>query len=319
MVAFNEPVPPPSTPEIAAMEVDMDILLLTAGNLTIKHEQSSKSIVALTRELIVRGLPLELARLYASEEVPWIPVHKPLGLGRFANKKGRQVCHKGQCKQCGKLLSRDGKKKARILNTHMCGAGSKKAFAAMLGNGGWEQAFKNLDYKGWKVGPGPHDEADRERYLGKELYEAAIAKNLIAKPTDSGLPSNSCSTKALSITPVKVRSNARTRARKPQTPFEKANADQKAAERAKLQAQRKVSRISPEDVSQAQARARAIILAQTRKQTNLTQTATPEANSTASRSVVSQQLLPVFDIGDLGRQIDSLSLTVPDREPPMAT
>lgn len=279
--AFDQPSASHSSLAAAEMDVDMDILLLTAGNLTIDREESAKSIVALTRELIVRGLPLELANLYASEKVPMIPLHKI-----FRGKKGKPMyCHKAKCKTCGKLQPRDPAKKGKknLKHSHICTETATEEFQAQLDVKGWRFVFKNLDTKTWKLGPGPHDEKDSLQILGKELFEAArlSGRNGTDLVTSFTRPDSPHKSKT-DLSP----SSKRTRG------------ENKVARRILAQMQQKASPPSAGDIALAQARARAVVIAQTKKENRDDPScsndgedhrATPYCTSTTSTACIQHQ------------------------------
>jgi hypothetical protein len=297
MTAFSEPVPPPPSPATVAVDIDMDILLFSAGNLTINREESPKCIMRLTRELIVRGLPLELANLYASDKVSMIPVHKIL-----PSKKGSiNHCHKAQCKKCGKLQPRDfGNKKVQRKRAHTCSPNAAEDFKALLESDGWHQAFRDLDTKGWKLGPGPHEEKYSAQYLGQELFDAAkLARregnDLVATFTCPGPLSSPDSTERTHGASV----IAKSRPTKSKSPPNKMKAKKRKAKRAL--AQQNESKMNPDGF--AQARAHPVILTRTEKQTETGQT-----SATAANCIAPQQALPIFDINNLEKQINLLSL-----------
>lgn len=337
--SFGEPVPPPTSPEIAAMDIDMEELSVTASKLTVANEESTKSVVALTRELLVRRLPVEFASLYASEKVPFIPVHKLLR----AKRGERKFAHSIQCKNCGKLqpttVSVKKVRKENPRKTHECAAKALRKFAAVKEAGGWRRVLKDLEAKGWSLGPGPHDEADSERYLGKELFEIARragreGKDLILSPTDPCPPSSRpnrrkrermqdkkvvqdgpveatmkddppSSPKILPWGPpehVPVARKGKRRAKKAKTPAP-SQREKDAESRAMMAIVNTQLGENPSEEERAQARA--AILGQSGKQ---------DANN-----VVRQQALPAFDLRDLGKQLDSLSSATTDDQPPMLT
>lgn len=331
------------------MDVDMEELIVTASKLTVTKEESPKSVVALTRELLVRRLPVGFASLYASEKALFIPVHKLLGAskGHGSTKRGeRKFAHSVQCKNCGKLqpttvrVRKNQKEKPR--KTHECAAKALREFAAMKEAGGWQRVLKDLEAKGWSLGPGPHDEADRERYMGTELFEAARragreGKDLILSPTDPCPPSSRpnrrkrertqdrkvvqdgpieatmkddppSSPKILPWGPpehVPVARKGKKRAKKAKT-LALSQREKDAESRAMMAMVNTLGEISGEDErGQARARAWAAILGQSGKQ---------DANN-----VVPQQALPAFDLRDLGKQLDSLSSATTDDQPSMLT
>jgi hypothetical protein len=98
MARENELSAPPPSPPFTEMDIDMDVILPNAANLAIDREESPKSVVALTRELVIRGIPLKLAKLYVLENVPTIPIHS------FSRVHRNEVStHSSICKGCGKF------------------------------------------------------------------------------------------------------------------------------------------------------------------------------------------------------------------------
>jgi hypothetical protein len=317
MVAPGEPVPPPPpSPAATAMDVDMDLLLLTAGNLTIDREGSPKSVVALTRELIVRGLPLELANLYASDNVQMIPLHKVT--------KSRQVSYKAKCKTCWKLQVLDSRKKNRQ-HPHICSPKTVRAFERLLEVGGWHEAFKEVDSREYKLGPGPHDEIDSTKYLGKKLVEAtqlagrdvedlraSNRSTMNADDSSPALPYQPRSKRAkdtphLPKPPAKAKAKpTRALANDDKAPLvAKKTRNQRKKER-RVQVQQAARNSVHEDVAQAQARAVTPVPAKRQNETAQTAAST---KITMQRHIEPQQALPAFDINDLEKQIDSLSLS----------
>ncbi|KAE9984099.1 hypothetical protein EG328_009149 [Venturia inaequalis] len=287
--SFGEPAPPPPSPAIAAIDVEMDDLLVTTSMLTVANEQSSRSVMEVTRELLLRGLPLELAGLYASEKNRFIPVHK---IPRSCHQK---ILHSVHCKKCGQLQPIALSKKAtRGPQSHPCGR-TAAIDLTVAGADEWRRVLEHLEDRGWKLGPGPHDEADSELYLGSKLvvtipnFTLGLKKKKRAKLIEEDM------------TPA-MREKA---------------AEKKAEKRAEKRAEKKAIRatlntqlggnlkLSKKEPTQARARARDIVRGQSEKQ---------ETND-----FMAQQALPAFDIRDLGTQLNSLSLATTDVQPSKLT
>lgn len=292
--SFGEPATPPPSPEIAAMDVEMDELLITTSMLTVENEQLSESAVELTQELLLKGLPVAIASLYASDKNLYIPVHRKSRLF------DTRMHHSGLCKKCGRLQPIDLSKRNRRPNPHTCrGKAGNYLTTERKAGGGWWRVLKDVEARGWKLGPGPNEEPDSKRYLGLELCDATPDAGPPSSSIDLpwGRPDNASLSRKGKKGPN--RTKAITSAQK-----------EKDAEREASRAT--VDTLIGEDFGlskkeRAKARARAL-------DTVRGQSAKQDTNN-----VMTQQALPAFDLRDLGKQLESLSSATTDVQLSMLT
>lgn len=285
------------------MDVDMDELLITTSKLTVAIEESPESVVELTRQLLARGLPLALASVYASEQNRFIPVHKTARTFR------KRTDHKVHCKRCSKLQQIDFVKQQNRPKPHACADRAVRETAATKEAGGWRRVLENVEAKGWKLGPGPHDEADSERYLGKDIVDAVFptlaARRLACRPKKVKQDGSLANPKDLPRgLPEHVSLGHKGKNKKVKTRIQREKGAESRAVSAIMNMQLGENP-SKEERRQARARARDTIYGQSRKQ-NATNAGT-------------QQVLPAFDLRDLGKQLDSLSSATTEDQPSMLT
>lgn len=307
--------PPPSLSFTEMVDLDMEMILLNA------------SVLALTRELVIRGLPLKLAELYVLENVPTIPIHTSSRVHR-----NEVSTHRAICKGCGKLLPRDFSRNRRPVGNHKCGQPTARNFQKRLENSGWHQLFKDLDRNGWNVGLGPHKEVDSKRYLGPELFDAIQSlKNGVKNSTAD-------STSSLPLDPRRSPSNMvpaksiESPANNNKVPIAGVISSNQRRKAMRAEAIRRRTEAKPkgkdmdENLALAIDRARAVVrkqkeMAQINETTEfivLQQIAPKQVLSTFGvnglrrqipRCDAPQQVLPAFDMHSLMGQIDSISFS----------
>ncbi|QDS77318.1 hypothetical protein FKW77_004734 [Venturia effusa] len=282
--SFGGPAPPPPSPIVAAMDIEMEELVVSTSQLTVANEESSKSVVALTRELLLRGLPLEVASIYASEEVLFIPVHK------VSRRFDEGINHSLHCKNCGRLQP-IGPKRMNDWSSksHNCGAKSVKQFAAVKQVGGWGRVLRDLEDRKWRLDPElPPSHRNKSKIMQDVTVHAAAKDDAPSGP------------KVLSRDRTKDvlkgrKGKKRAKKVKTRTPAHEARIADCLAVRDLVKMQRGELGENPSQGERRQARVRAweIVRGHSGK---------PDADK-----LVSQQELPAFDLRDLGKQLDSLS------------
>ena len=272
------------------MDMYIDELLITTSKLTVANEESPKSVVALTRELLVRGLPLALASVYATEANRFIPVHKTSRTFR------KRIIHSVYCKRCGRLQPIGSAKQQNRPKPHTCTGKAVEENVAAKASGGWQRVLKDVEARGWELGPGPHDEADSEHYLGKDIVDAVFPSKEVMQDGPVADP------KDLLQHDVSLGGKGKNKKVKTRAQREKDAESRVVNAIIKMQLGEHPSK---RERRQARSRARDIIYGQSRKQ---------NANNANT-----QQALPAFDLSDLGKQLDSLSSATTDDQSSMLT